>query len=184
MLSLSFMSLLASNVSFAVSDGPVELNLSGSVAAQISIDISEGITSGGTSTSQSSDVGDLKTSKSDVKVASLGVLTNNGYQIKMYADNGEFACDTVATPSCTGRSLAYTLAMDALTPQAPPVGSESAVAIHPAVGEGEYECSLVSGCPGTASSRHDITLSTDGDPTLSLGNYKDRVLFVIQDQSL
>jgi hypothetical protein len=186
-LALSILSIFAMGHAFAQTSTEAILDLSGSVSEQLAIDIDSpsGANSGCINPSHecNSDVGELTSLILDDQVAQIGVMSNNGYNIEMYSDNGGLLGQQAGVNS--NQLDQYKLGWDDVNlAQFPPQSADASGSVKmlpTSVAPGTYECSLLSGCPGTATARHSIHFTQAANPSLPYGTYADKVHFVIVD---
>ena len=161
------------------------LDLTGSVTEQLAIDIDSPTGTGSACQAGNhecnSDLGELTNAIADTIVAKVGVLSNNGYQIFMYSDNGGMQGQVVGVNDSYNDpySLGWENVGAAQTVGAG-VGAKAGMLATPKA-LGTYECSLDAGCPGTPTARHEIHLTKAANPSLGAGAYADKVHFIIEN---
>lgn len=177
LLVLSVLFLIAGGSAKAATSVDGILTLNGSVAPQLAIDI---VSDSCDALNQNcvKSVGELTTGTASLNVGTIGVLTNDGYKIRFYSDNGGFKGQAAGNSS---QLQNYKLAWEVITAAVPPPkGAANIGPFMPApTAIGSYECSMVAGCPQAATARHNVLMSMSANQSLSSGAYQDKVHFHI-----
>ena len=173
----AFFAMVSGGAASAATSVDGILTLNGSVASQLAIDIvSDSCDALNQNCSKA--VGELTAGYVSQNVGTIGVLSNDGYRVRFYSDNGGFKGQATGNSS---QLQPYKLAWEVITAAVTaPLGSAAIKGLQPtATAVGSYECSLFAGCPQAATARHNILLSTAINQALSSGAYQDKVHFHI-----